>query len=214
MGLFVAARRRARSPLLRLDLFRNRAFAIASVVAVVSMFSFLGTAYAASIRLGPIQHQSPMRTAFAFLLLNGITPVLIPLTSRLLHRLPARTLLTAGLALIAAGDFLAAGLDVGDRNPTSLILPLGLPGIGFAFTVSSISATGVNTLPLPLAGMAGAATNLLRDFGFTLGPAVIGAVALSQAASRVTASLATSPSLSAGRGRRRTRYRRRAAPSP
>jgi MFS family permease len=195
--LFVAAESRARSPLLRLDLFRNRSFAVASIVAVVGMFSFLGTAYAASIRLGPIQHQSPMRTAFAFLLLNGITPVLTPLTSRLLHRLHARLLLTAGLVLIAAGDFLAAGLDVDDRALTSLILPLGLVGIGFALTVSSITATAVNTVPVPLAGMASAATNLLRDFGFTLGPAVIGAVALSQAASAVTSSLATASALSA-----------------
>jgi hypothetical protein len=37
--------------------------------------------------------------------------------------------------------------------------------------------------------MASATTNLLRDFGFTLGPAVIGAVALSRAASSFTASL-------------------------
>ncbi|MFI7338984.1 MFS transporter [Streptomyces sp. NPDC050085] len=189
VGLFVVAERRARSPLLRLDLFRNRSFAVASVVAVVGMFSFLGTAYGASIRLGPIQHQSPMRTAFAFLLLNGITPFLTPLTSRLLARVPARTLLTAGLALIAAGDFLAATLDVDDRALTSLILPLGLVGTGFALTVSSITATAVNTVPVPLAGMASASTNLLRDFGFTLGPAVIGAVALSQAASRITDAL-------------------------
>ncbi|MEU9476067.1 MFS transporter [Streptomyces sp. NPDC048191] len=198
VGLFVTAESRARSPLLRLDLFRNRSFAIASVVAVIGMFSFLGTAYAASIRLGPIQHQSPMRTAFAFLLLNGIAPVLTPLTSRLLHRLPARALLSAGLTLIAAGDFLAAGLDVGDSDLTSLVLPLGLVGVGFAFTVSSITATAVNTVPVPLAGMASAATNLLRDFGFTLGPAVIGAVALSQAATRVTSSLAGASSLDAG----------------
>ena len=45
--------------------------------------------------------------------------------------------------------------------------------------------------------MASASTNLLRDFGFTLGPAVIGAVALSQAASQVTASLGTASSLGA-----------------
>jgi MFS family permease len=193
IALFVAAEHRAASPLLRLDLFRNRSFAVASVVAVVGMFSFLGTAYGASIRLGPIQHQTPMRTAFAFLLLNGITPFLTPLTSRLLARVSARRLLTAGLLLIAAGDFLAATLDVDDRALTSLILPLGLVGIGFAFTVSSITATAVNTVPVHLAGMASASTNLLRDFGFTLGPAVIGAVALSQAASQVTTKLAQLP---------------------
>lgn len=190
--LFVAAERRARSPLLRLDLFRNRSFAVASTVAVVGMFSFLGTAYGASIRLGPIQHQSPMRTAFAFLLLNGITPFLTPLTSRLLDRVSPRWILTAGLLLISAGDFLAATLDVDDRALTSLILPLGLVGIGFALTVSSITATAVNAAPVHLAGMASASTNLLRDFGFTLGPAVIGAVALSQAASQLTGAIAGS----------------------
>lgn len=187
--LFILAERRAASPLLRLDIFANRGFAVASVVAVVGMFSFLGTAYATSIRLGPIQHQSPLRTSVAFLLLNGLTLLLIPVTSRLLARMQARWLLAVGLALMAAGDFLAAALATGDRALTSLVLPLGLVGVGFAFTVSSITATAVNTVEPALEGMASATTNQLRDFGFTLGPAVIGAIALSEAASRFQAKL-------------------------
>jgi hypothetical protein len=43
-----------------------------------------------------------------------------------------------------------------------------------------------------LAGMASGTTNMLRDFGFTLGPAVIGAVALSQAAAAMRQSPAAS----------------------
>ena len=163
---------------------------MASVVAVVGMFSFLGTAYATSIRLGPIQHQSPLRTSVAFLLLNGLTLLLIPATSRLLARMPARWLLAIGLVLMAGGDFLAATLAVDDRALTSLVLPLGLVGVGFAFTVSSITATAVNTVEPALEGMASATTNQLRDFGFTLGPAVIGAIALSDAASRFQTRLA------------------------
>ncbi|HEY3753243.1 MAG TPA: MFS transporter [Pseudonocardiaceae bacterium] len=190
--LFVHAERRAASPMLRLDLFRNRAFTVASIVAVVGMFSFLGTAYATSIRLGPIQHQSPLRTSVAFILLNGITLVLEPLTSRLLARVNPRILLSTGLLLMAAGDFIAATIDVHDTALTSLILPLALVGIGFAFSVSSITATAVNTVPIHYAGMASASTSLLRDFGFTLGPAIIGAVALSRAAVTFSANLATS----------------------
>ncbi|MFL6056460.1 MAG: MFS transporter [Actinoallomurus sp.] len=190
--LFIVAERRARSPLLRLELFANRAFATASFVAVVGMFSFLGTAYATSIRLGPIQHQSPLRSSVAFLLLNGIALALLPLTSRLLERMAGRWILTIGLALMAAGDFTAATLPVSDRALTSLVLPLGLVGVGFALTVSSITATAVNTVPIHYAGMASAATSLLRDFGFTLGPAVIGAVALSRAVSQFTTDLAGS----------------------
>ncbi|MFE2430643.1 MFS transporter [Streptomyces sp. NPDC059373] len=192
IGLFIAAERRAASPLLRLDLFKNRAFAVASIVAVVGMFSYLGTAYATSIRLGPIQHQSPLRSSVAFILLNSWTLLLMPLISRLLEKVSPRWVLGGGLGLIAVGDFIAATLPVGDRALTSLILPIGLVGIGFAFTVSSITATAVNTVPVHYAGMASASTSLLRDFGFTLGPAVIGAIALSRAASEFTTKLASS----------------------
>ena len=60
-----------------------------------------------------------------------------------------------------------------------------------------MTAVAVNTVPNQLAGMASGSTNMLRDFGFTLGPAVVGAVALSQAAARITGNLAGSPSLRA-----------------
>jgi hypothetical protein len=46
-----------------------------------------------------------------------------------------------------------------------------------------------------LRGMASGTTSLLRDFGFTLGPAIIGAVALSRAASSINARIAASPAL-------------------
>ncbi|WP_225850383.1 MFS transporter [Streptomyces sp. HPF1205] len=192
VAVFVFAERRARSPLLRLELFRNRAFAVASVVAVVGMFAFLGTAYAVSIRLGAIQDQRPMRTGLAFLLLNGVALVMLPVTERLLRTVTPRLLLAAGLVLMAAGDYWAATLHITDRSFLSLIVPLGLVGLGFAVTVSSITATAVNTVPLGLAGMASAATNLLRDFGFTLGPAIIGAVALSRAADGFSGALHSS----------------------
>ncbi|GAA3721398.1 MFS transporter [Streptomyces tremellae] len=193
LAAFVAVERRAASPLLRLDLFANRGFAVASAVAVVGMFSFLGTCYATSIRLGPVQHQSPLRTAVAFLLLNGLTLFLTPVTARLLARVAPRWVLSGGLALMAAGDFLAATVPIGDTALTSLIVPLGLVGVGFSLAVSSITATAVNTVPVHLAGMASATTSLLRDVGFTLGPAVIGAVALGRAGSAFSAALAGSP---------------------
>jgi MFS family permease len=179
---FVAVEHRAPAPLLRLDLFQNRAFAVASIVTVIGMFSFLGTAYAVSIRLGPIQHQSPLRTAVPFLLLQGPAFVLIPVIERLLRSTNPRWLLGAGFALMSLGQFLALRLAITDLALSSLIIPIGLVGLGFALAVSSITAASINTVPLHYAGMASATTNLLRDFGFTLGPALVGAVALSQAA--------------------------------
>ncbi len=181
LAAFLAAETRARSPLLRLDVFRRREFSVAAIATVIGMFSFLGTAYATSIRVGPIQLQSPLRTSVPFLLLQGPCFVLIPLTSYLLERINPRWVLGAGFALMSAGQFWAATLPIHETSLTALVLPLGLVGIGFALAVNAVTATTVNTVPINLAGMASGTTSLLRDFGFTLGPAVIGAVALSRA---------------------------------
>jgi hypothetical protein len=78
-----------------------------------------------------------------------------------------------------------------------IIAPLVLVGVGFAFALSSVTAVAVDTVPNHFAGMASGTTSQLRDFGFTLGPAVIGAIALSQAASEIHNKIAASPALRA-----------------
>jgi MFS family permease len=178
---FVVIETRVVSPLLRMDLFKNRAFALGAAVTVVGMFSFLGTAYAISIWMEVIQHQTAIRTAVAFILLSGLAIFLFPLTSLMMARLQPRWVLSIGFLLMAIGQFLASRMSITDTALPSLIVPMGLIGIGFAFAVSSVTATVVNTVPTRLAGMAAATTSMVRDFGFALGPAVIGAIALSKA---------------------------------
>jgi MFS family permease len=193
--LFVIAEHRSDAPLLRMDLFRNRAFAIAAVVTVVGMFAYLGAAYTTSIRLAAIQGFSPLRTSVAFLLLNGMCLPLMPVTHRLLARYNPKWALGAGSTLTAIGTFWLSTISATDRSLVSVTAPLAIIGVGFAFGVASVTAVAVNTVPNHLAGMASGSTSMLRDFGFTLGPAVIGAVALSRAANDMHARIATSPTL-------------------
>ncbi|MFZ0088556.1 MAG: MFS transporter [Solirubrobacteraceae bacterium] len=195
MVLFIMAERRTRAPLLRLELFENRAFAITAFVTVLGMFAFLGTAYASSIRFASIQGFSPLRTSLAFVLLQGFALVLLPVVSWAMPRINPRWLLGGGFVLIAAGDFWASTVPVSHHSIVPMIAPLALVGIGFAFAISSVTAVAVNTVRINLAGMASATTSLLRDFGFTLGPALIGAIALSRAASTIHSQIAASPKL-------------------
>jgi Na+/melibiose symporter-like transporter len=193
---FVVIETRVASPLLRMDLFKNRAFAVAAAVTVVGMFSFLGTAYAISIWMEVIQHQSAIRTAVAFILLSGLAIFLLPLTSLMMARLQPRWVLSIGFLLMGIGQLLASNMSITDATLPSLILPMGLVGVGFAFAVSSVTATVVNTVPPKLAGMAAATTSMVRDFGFALGPAVIGALALSKAGGLFNASVNADSALS------------------
>jgi len=190
---FVVIEHRAEQPMLRLDLFRIPAFAGAAVVAVIGMFGFLGGAYSLSIRLGVIQQQSPLRAAVPFLLMQGVTPLIWPLLVRLLRRTGPRGMLVAGLLSIAAGWVWLAELPVARSTTLAMLPALLLAGFGFGLLVSAITAAAVNAVPIELAGMASATTTVVRDVGQTLGPAVIGTIALSQTASLLGPKLSTLP---------------------
>ena len=193
--LFVVSERRSRAPLLRLDFFHNRNFAVASVVTVIGMFAFLGVAYSTSIRMSAIQGFSPLKTSIAFLCLNGMALIQLPLTIRLLRRHTARWPLTAGLVLMAAGALWMASVPASNFSLTPVIPAFIVVGLGFGLALSALSMVAVSTPPTHLAGMASGTTNMLRDFGFTLGPAVIGAVALGQAADQIRQRIAGSAAL-------------------
>ncbi|MDT0403449.1 MFS transporter [Streptomyces edwardsiae] len=189
LAAFVLVELGAESPIFDLKLFRNRAFTVSSVVAVIGMLAFLGACFATSMWLGPVQHQDPIRVAVPFLLLQGPAFLLIPVVSRLLHRVAATWLLTSGFVLMAIGCLLFSRMDVTDTGLGAFIAPSLLIGTGFALTVSSVTAVALNSVPRHLAGMASATTNMLRDLGFALGPVVVSAVALSGAGSAFMANL-------------------------
>ncbi|MEW2119928.1 MFS transporter [Streptomyces sp. NPDC005474] len=189
MVAFVAVENRSASPMLRLELFRNPAFTAAAVVAVIGMFGFLGGAYDLSIRVGAIQHQSPLQAAVPFLIIQGITPFVWPLLVRLLRRVSPGLMLVAGFLSVGAGQLWLSSVPISDTALTSILGPLLLNGTGFGLIVSALTAAAVNIVPSELTGMASAATNLVRDFGQTLGPAIIGAVSLSIAATDLAGKL-------------------------
>ncbi|WP_369199271.1 MFS transporter [Streptomyces sp. PU-14G] len=183
LAAFVVVEMGAESPIFDLRLFRNRAFSVSSAAAVIGMLAFVGACFATSMWLGPVQHQDPIRVALPFLLLQGPAFLLIPVVSRLLHRVAPSWLLSSRFALMAVGCLLCARLDVTDPQIGAFVAPALLIGVGFALIISSVTTVALGSVPPHLAGMTSAATNMLRDLGFALGPVVVGAVALSGAGS-------------------------------
>ncbi len=182
---FVAVEARAKTPILQLSLFRNRAFAVTSLVTVLGMFGFLGAGFSTSIWIAAVQRQDPMKVALAFLFLQGPAFFLIPLISKALRSVNPTIMLAGGFTLMGAGSLLCLRLVARDPSLANFILPDLLIGLGFALSVASFTAVAINTVPLHLAGMASATTNMLRDLGFALGPVIAGAVALSSAANKM-----------------------------
>ncbi|MFI6254271.1 MFS transporter [Streptomyces sp. NPDC051016] len=190
LAAFVGVENRSAAPMLRLELFRIRAFAASAAMAVIGMFGFLGGAYDLSIRLGVIQHQSPFQAAVPFVVVQGITPFIWPLLVRLLHRVGPGPMLVTGFVSLATAQLWLRAVPVQETGLVPLLGPLVLNGVGFGLVVAAVTAAAVNVVLPGLAGMAGAVTSLVRDLGQALGPAVVGAVALGVAASRLTGGFA------------------------
>jgi MFS family permease len=192
---FVFVERRVDKPLIQLDLFSNRMFTVSAVVTVLGMFAYLGTAYATSIRLSAIQDYSPLKTSIGFVLLNIMGVVLFPVSARLLQRYNPGWVLAAGMALIGIGDVALAAIPATHLSIAAIALPLLVVGAGFKTAVTAITVVAVNSVPTAKAGMASGATSMLRDFGLTLGPAIVGAIALTNASNAINAKVAASSSL-------------------
>ena len=197
LTLFVVVERHRRAPLIGFSLFTNRVFAASAVVTVIGMFAYLGTAYATSIRLAAIQGYSPLMTSIGFVCLNIMGVVLFPVSPRMIERYSPGWVLAAGMACIGVGDLVLAAIPATNLSIAAVAVPLLVVGIGFKLAVTSITVVAVNSVPTAKAGMASGATSMLRDFGLTLGPAVVGAIALTQAAHQIAAKVAASPQLGA-----------------
>lgn len=195
LAIFVVIERRVDRPLIRLDLFSNRMFTVSAVVTVLGMFAYLGTAYGTSIRLSAIQNYTPLKTSVGFVLLNIMGVVLFPVSTKMLQKFNPGWVLTAGMALIGIGDVVLAAIPATHMGLAAVAVPLLVVGAGFKTAVTAITVVAVNSVPTSKAGMASGATSMLRDFGLTLGPAIVAAIALTNAADAISAKIAGSSKL-------------------
>lgn len=182
---FVVIERRSDAPLLHLELFRNPAFSIASIVAVTGMFAFLAICFSTSISMGALAQNPVWVVGVLFVCIQGPAFLLSPVVGRLIHQVSPRWLLSVGFVLIAVSGFWLSTYTIGipaqfGGTPwTDFVAPLLVLGIGFAATIGSITAVAINTVPQGQIGMASATTSLMRDLGFTLGPVIGSAIAFS-----------------------------------
>ncbi len=195
LGIFVMIERRVQKPLIQLDLFSNRMFTVSAVVTVLGMFAYLGTAYGTSIRLSAIQDYTPLKTSVGFVLLNIMGVVLFPVSTKMLQKFNPGWVLAGGMALIGIGDVVLAAIPATHLGLAAVAVPLLVVGAGFKVAVTAITVVAVNSVPTSKAGMASGATSMVRDFGLTLGPAIVAAIALTSATNAISAKIAGSPSL-------------------
>jgi EmrB/QacA subfamily drug resistance transporter len=175
LAAFVTVELRRPRPMLDVRLFRDRAFAMTATVsfvqsvAIYPMFLFLALYFQDVLGL------TPFETGLRLLPVTVALFAFAPIAGSLTGRVPLRTLLAAGLALIGAGLLLMRGLDPGD-DYQALLAGFIVGGAGIGVISPALAAAMVGVLPVERSGLSSGINNTFRQLGIASGIAGLGAV--------------------------------------
>ncbi|WP_433608395.1 MFS transporter [Dactylosporangium sp. CA-139114] len=173
--VFVLWQRRAAFPLVRLDLFTNRTFAVAALSLAVVFFVLFGTLFELSQYLQLVHGYSPLVAglgAMPFAAAMAATSATSPLVT---PRLGTRGTLALGLLLVTAGLLALAttGVHTEFWRIAAGTAVIGL-GMGMMMAPAGLQISG--SVPPAFASMASALNSVIRELGGVLGIAVLGTV--------------------------------------
>lgn len=182
-ALFVLQQRRGAQPVLDPALLTQPAMIAVALLLITVSIGYWAVLVYLPLFLTTAFGLSTAQAGVAILAATVPMVFLPPLAGRLATRWGWRTLFTCGLAVIAVGDLALA------LQPTWTMALLGMVAIatGAALVQSQLSGAVVTLAPPAQAGMASALTIVMRQGGFALGIAALGAALGSgQAASAYT----------------------------
>ncbi|MGP4015006.1 MFS transporter [Saccharopolyspora sp. 5N708] len=187
LAAFAVVQLRSAHPLLDIDLLRQRAF----VGVLIASLTMSGAAFASllftSLWLQTVLGLTAMAAGLVMLPLPAAAFITSLLGGRLLHRVPARWTAGIGLALIGAGGLAQTALDA-DSNWPVLLPGLVIIGIGAGLALPAVTGAALAAVPAERGGMASGAVNALRQLGYALAVAGLGAAFHSGAADTSTRS--------------------------
>ncbi len=188
MVAFVAWELRASEPLLRLQIFADRGFAVETaalgLMSIVFVpFFFFASVYS-QVSLGKNSAHAGEYILYFFI---GFV-ILAQIGGRILDKRGARPAVVGGCALGAAGFFLLAG-KVTDLSLGAQTLDIMLAGAGLGLMLGPASTDAVNRAPSTSYSEVTGITQTARNFGASLGLAVLGAILIAQNRTNVSGAL-------------------------
>jgi len=188
-GLFIAWQRRAPEPLVDLRLFSSRDFAGGTAVASMVSFVMMGLLFALPIYVQAVHGLDAQATGLRLLpLIGGMLLTALP-SGAVATRLGARTVVTTGMLVLAAGLAWGATTGPGDGSWASAGWTL-VCGAGLGMTLPTAMDAALGALSEESSGTGSAVLQAMRMVGSSFGAAVLGSVLNAGYRSEVTDSRA------------------------
>ncbi len=190
--LFVLNEQRRNEPLVDLRFFRSIPFASSIGVSIAAFATLGGFLLLTTLYLQQVRGLSPVEAGLATVPVAVTIIAVSPLSGALVGRSGARApLLIAGLASMGSCAMLAGA---GAQTPFEwLVAAYVLFGLSVGFVNAPITNTAVSGMPRAQAGVAAALATTGRQFGQTLGIALVGAVLAPHAPGQTALVAASAP---------------------
>jgi EmrB/QacA subfamily drug resistance transporter len=171
--IFLWHESRTPKPLINLQLFRARPYAMGSLVAFIYGMGLFGSTYLVPVFMQSALHFPPSQAGAVLLPAGLILAGTIPVGGRLADRFAPYALVAIGLALLAASFVLMA--SVGPATALSvLMLWTAIGRIGLGFVLPSLTLAAVPGLDPQLVSQAASGINFLRQLGGATGISLVG----------------------------------------
>ena len=185
LAAFVAIESRVREPMLPLGFFKRPAFTGVQLAA----FAISASAFALFLYIGLYLQNylgyTPLQAGLRYLPITLAAFFLSPVAAMLLTRVPARILLSAGLAVSGSGLLLMSGISA-DSEWTTLLGGFLVLGAGVGLLNPVIGDVALSVVPKERSGMAAGINDTFRQVGVAVGVAVWGAIFVGQGAAKVS----------------------------
>jgi EmrB/QacA subfamily drug resistance transporter len=173
---FVAWERRAREPMLSLELFRSRAFSGGNAAIFLTFAAlFTGVFFFAQLLQTALGYD-PLETGLRLLPWTATFITIAPMAGALADRIGERPLMVAGLSLQALGMAWVALIADAGMSYSQLLAPFIVAGVGVSMAIPAAQNSVVASVADEAIGKAAGANSMMRELGGVFGIAVAVAV--------------------------------------
>ncbi|MFK0296917.1 MFS transporter [Streptomyces sp. NPDC090442] len=178
LALFVLVEARTAAPLMPLRLFANRGLRAATVGIVPVGLMFVVMWFFLNLYAQNLLHYSPLQAGLAILPHSLVLVVASKNAAHLARRTGIKTVITAGLAITAAGSLWQyATMTANGTYLTALLLPGVVMSLGLGYAATALTSLTTTSVTAEDTGTASGISNTTRQMGGALGLAALSAVA-------------------------------------
>ena len=176
VAAFVRWELRAPAPMLPMQFFHDRAFALTNVASLLMFFGMFGSIFLLAQFFQTVQGFSPLQSGLRILPWTAMPIFIAPIAGALSDRIGGQRLMTVGLLLQTAGLYWIAAVNNADIPYSHLVGPFMLSGAGMALFFAPVANVVLSSVRPEHEGKASGANNAIRELGGVFGVAVLAAV--------------------------------------